>query len=139
MKAITYHAYAEKLEQAGATIWRWDPHDDCPGGHFYASRDGRHVRVFFNCDDRFVHAVKVDGQGIPIPGPTGPRADGGRRAVPGDLVMRTVVWLGFAVLAGLIIATWAPHWYFGALAFTGLVIVGAIVKHGSTVSGRIGS
>jgi hypothetical protein len=37
--------------------------------------------------------------------------------------MRMALWLGFAVLAGLIIGAGSPHWYFGALAFVGLVLV----------------
>jgi len=51
--------------------------------------------------------------------------------------MRTVLWLGFAVVAGLLIGSGSPHWYFGGLAFAGLMLVGAFVRRGSTGGGRM--
>ncbi len=53
--------------------------------------------------------------------------------------MRAALWLGFAILAGILVGEASPDWYFGALAFVGVMLIGAIVEHGRGANGRIRS
>jgi hypothetical protein len=57
MKATTMNDFATKIEKAGGTIWHRDANE------IYVTKGDRHVRVFFNADDRFYEATKVDESG----------------------------------------------------------------------------
>lgn len=68
MTHMNESAYIKKLENAGVVILHREPNGNVPGGHIWASRGDRHVRVFFNADDRFYEAAKTDRGGKPLVG-----------------------------------------------------------------------
>jgi hypothetical protein len=67
---MTESRYIKKLQDAGVTIWHREPSGGgWPGGHSWASKGDRHVRVMFNADDRFLDAEKTGKDGRPLDGP----------------------------------------------------------------------
>lgn len=66
MAHMTESEYLAKLRKAGVTISHREPNDDCPGGYFRATKDGKHIEVFFNGDNRFHDATVLDKDGEPL-------------------------------------------------------------------------